>query len=81
MDVEGTPPQTPTLRGFERVSCLECGTSYLRALDGGTVAENPGCPSCGYLGWVRDSRRGVREIRAVSRRRFGVGPTLQLVPR
>jgi hypothetical protein len=36
----------------ERVRCLECGTTYTKPADGGTVYENPGCPRCGYLGWI-----------------------------
>jgi hypothetical protein len=37
---------------IERVRCLDCGTSYSKPADGGTVHENPGCPHCGYLGWM-----------------------------
>ena len=37
---------------IERVRCLDCGTSYSKPADGGTVHENPGCPRCGYLGWI-----------------------------
>ena len=36
----------------ERVRCLDCSTSYSKPADGGTVHENPGCPRCGYLGWI-----------------------------
>lgn len=32
--------------------CLECGSIYAKPCDGGTVHENPGCPDCGYVGWV-----------------------------
>jgi predicted nucleic acid-binding Zn-ribbon protein len=38
---------------LERVRCLECGTTYAKPADGGMVNENPGCPRCGYLGWIR----------------------------
>lgn len=38
---------------IERVRCLECGATYTKPVDGGTVTENPGCPRCGYLGWIR----------------------------
>jgi predicted nucleic acid-binding Zn-ribbon protein len=38
---------------LENVRCLECGTVYSKPADGGTVRENPGCPDCGYVGWVR----------------------------
>jgi hypothetical protein len=37
---------------IERVRCLECGAKYVKPADGGTVHENPGCPKCGYLGWI-----------------------------
>ena len=38
---------------LESVRCLECGAVYSKPADGGTVRENPGCPDCGYVGWVR----------------------------
>jgi hypothetical protein len=37
---------------LESVRCLECGALYSKPADGGTVRENPGCPECGYVGWV-----------------------------
>jgi len=37
---------------IDRVRCLECGTKYVKPADGGTVHENPGCPKCGYVGWI-----------------------------
>jgi hypothetical protein len=37
---------------IERVRCLDCGTTYAKPAAGGTVSRNPGCPRCGYLGWV-----------------------------
>ena len=37
---------------LDRVRCLECGATYVKPADGGTVPENPGCPKCGYLGWI-----------------------------
>ena len=36
----------------ERVRCLSCGSTYAKPSGGGTVAANPGCPECGYVGWV-----------------------------
>ena len=42
----------PRLVSFERVRCLDCGSTYGKPIDGGTVTENPGCPRCGYLGWI-----------------------------
>ena len=43
---------TDNLVQLDRVRCLECGTKYVKPADGGTVSENPGCPRCGYLGWI-----------------------------
>lgn len=37
---------------LESVECLECGAVYAKPAGGGTVRENPGCPECGYVGWV-----------------------------
>lgn len=37
---------------IERVRCLECGATYAKPADGGTVNRNPGCPRCGYVGWI-----------------------------
>jgi hypothetical protein len=37
---------------LETVRCLECGAAYSKPADGGTVRENPGCPECGYVGWI-----------------------------
>ena len=37
---------------IERVRCLSCSASYVKPVGGGTVSANPGCPECGYVGWV-----------------------------
>ena len=52
------------LRPVEHVRCLDCGSSYAKPAGGGTVKENPGCPRCGYLGWI---------IEAPGSRRSGAG--------
>jgi hypothetical protein len=47
---------------IDRVRCLECGVKYVKPADGGTVQENPGCPKCGYVGWISatiPARRGL----------------------
>jgi hypothetical protein len=36
----------------ESVRCLDCGAVYAKPAGGGTVQANPGCPECGYVGWV-----------------------------
>ena len=41
-----------SLTVLERVRCLDCGELYSKPTNGGTVRANPGCPKCGYLGWV-----------------------------
>ena len=42
----------PTLAVYESVRCLECGTVYAKPARGGTERLNPGCPECGYVGWL-----------------------------
>jgi hypothetical protein len=37
---------------LEGVRCLSCGVTYSKPAFGGTVEKNPGCPGCGYLGWI-----------------------------
>lgn len=37
---------------LETVRCLECGEVYSKPLAGGTTQKNPGCPVCGYVGWI-----------------------------
>ena len=34
------------------VRCLSCNEPYAKPLGGGIVRANPGCPQCGYVGWV-----------------------------
>ena len=45
----------PQLTVVESVRCLECGAVYAKPSAGGTVRENPGCPDCGYVGWIESS--------------------------
>jgi hypothetical protein len=40
------------LSSIERVRCLHCSAGYVKPAGGGTVSANPGCPECGYVGWV-----------------------------
>ena len=42
----------PALLVLESVRCLECGEVYAKPAAGGTVDTNPGCPACGYVGWL-----------------------------
>jgi hypothetical protein len=51
-DVGGKAEGGPVLTVLESVRCLDCGAFYSKPSDGGTARENPGCPECGYVGWV-----------------------------
>lgn len=70
-----------TVVHIERVCCLECETTYVKPAGGGTVDRNPGCPRCGYIGWI--SALVGRSSRLGGQRRFGVGqrPSPAVQPR
>lgn len=34
------------------VRCLSCRQVYDKPMQGGTTSRNPGCPRCGYVGWL-----------------------------
>jgi hypothetical protein len=55
---------------LESVICLECGETYSKPILGGTTQTNPGCPVCGYVGWIPVSVPGAQ-------RRFGAGRRLR----
>ncbi len=63
--------QAPKLTVLESVRCLECGSVYAKPSGGGTVRENPGCPECGYVGWIGSRVKAFRE--AWTPRHFGAG--------
>jgi phage FluMu protein Com len=50
----------PSLFLLESVRCLECGDVYAKPAAGGTVEQNPGCPTCGYVGWLPVTLPGER---------------------
>jgi hypothetical protein len=53
LGVDGKPKAAQRgLSVLVSVRCLECGSPYSKPAGGGTAATNPGCPECGYLGWV-----------------------------
>ena len=52
MGMEAIAHELPHLRALETVCCLECGDVYAKPAAGGTVQMNPGCPGCGYVGWI-----------------------------
>jgi predicted nucleic acid-binding Zn-ribbon protein len=60
-----TRDEGPDLAVYESVRCLECGAIYAKPSRGGTARSNPGCPECGYVGWLAVNLpvRGVREQR------------------
>jgi hypothetical protein len=68
----------PSLAVYESVSCLECGTVYAKPSRGGTARSNPGCPDCGYVGWVPST---ARLTVASPRDRSGGDPLLRLSSR
>jgi phage FluMu protein Com len=45
-------PKEASLALLESVRCLECGEIYSKPNGRGTVQKNPGCPTCGYVGWI-----------------------------
>jgi len=69
--------ETPPLSVLESVRCLECSEIYAKPTAGGTVHKNPGCPVCGYVGWIPLSL--PTEARA-QLRSVGGRPPLRYVP-
>ena len=59
-----------SLAVIESVRCLECGSVYAKPAGGGTARDNPGCPDCGYVGWLSVS---VPVTRLVAPHRFFAG--------
>ncbi len=71
MHVKSDSGDGPKLTVLESVRCLECGLVYAKPSGGGTVQANPGCPDCGYVGWVGDHARAFTE--SWTPRHFDVG--------
>lgn len=44
-----------SLHALLTVRCLGCGTLYAKPDGGGTIEANPGCPRCGYVGWLAET--------------------------
>jgi predicted nucleic acid-binding Zn-ribbon protein len=56
---------------LESVRCLDCGAVYAKPSRGGTAVANPGCPECGYVGWLAVTiplGRGHEQFRPVAGR-------------
>lgn len=69
--MEADPPPTGrNLDVAERVRCLDCGAVYAKPAGGGTVRGNPGCPECGYIGWLAVN---IPVNRGLSQHRFFEG--------
>jgi hypothetical protein len=68
--MDAQPREEPLLTLLESVRCLECGGIYAKPADGGTVEKNPGCPECGYVGWLAAT---VPVTGALAQRRSGAG--------
>jgi hypothetical protein len=49
------PARQETTLATDRVRCLACETTYSKPVGGGTLVANPGCPKCGYVGWIAHS--------------------------
>jgi ribosomal protein S27AE len=60
----------------DRVRCLECGETYSKLAQGGTVSSNPGCPSCGYLGWILATIPALPDVTPDGPRRSAGDPPL-----
>jgi hypothetical protein len=52
MSMDRKRDEGPDLAVYESVQCLECGAVYAKPSRGGTARANPGCPDCGYVGWL-----------------------------
>jgi hypothetical protein len=76
MSMEAFATIASLIARFESVRCLECGEVYAKPLAGGTVEKNPGCPLCGYVGWIPLTLPPER----VSLRSVGGLPPLRLFP-
>jgi ribosomal protein S27E len=62
LHVKSNSAGAPKLTVLESVRCLECGAVYAKPTGGGTVQANPGCPDCGYVGWVGTRVRAYEEL-------------------
>jgi predicted nucleic acid-binding Zn-ribbon protein len=62
--------KTHKLEVLHTVRCLGCGAVYSKPARGGTVTVNPGCPDCGYLGWLTTSSATALALR----HRFAADP-------
>jgi predicted nucleic acid-binding Zn-ribbon protein len=52
--MDDNPEDAPTFAVYQSVRCLDCGAVYAKPSRGGTARSNPGCPECGYVGWLSE---------------------------
>jgi hypothetical protein len=76
MGMEAISTIASLIARFESVRCLECGEVYAKPFAGSTVEKNPGCPLCGYVGWIPLTR----PLEHVSLHCVEDPPPLQFVP-
>ena len=69
---ERMEPAPARLTPVETVRCLGCGKVYAKPTGRSTLSTNPGCPDCGYVGWVL--AEGPVLTGGLARRRFSVDP-------
>jgi len=64
----------PRPTALQSVCCLECERTYSKPAGGGIVWANPGCPHCGYVGWMPASAPAgeARTVRRSAERRSRV---------
>ena len=71
--MEAAAHASSPLSVLESVCCLACGEIYSKPVAGSTMHKNPGCPDCGYVGWIPLSL----PLEARSSRRSGAGRRLR----
>jgi hypothetical protein len=63
------------IRALVAVRCLSCGSDYVKpGAARSTTRRNPGCPECGYLGWMPVHAGGPVLTEAAAPIRFDADP-------
>jgi hypothetical protein len=57
---------TDRMHDLEQVRCLNCRQVYDKPVNGSTAGRNPGCPVCGYVGWLSVLVPVAKPIRPIS---------------
>lgn len=66
--MEDTLHEGSSVAVYQTVRCLECGAVYVKPARGGTARSNPGCPECGYVGWIATGATVMPEKANATRR-------------